>query len=135
MKRYCRVCSELFEVEPRHGKRRRYCSNACKQRAYRERVALFCEEPPGEIPDTSAPLKSLEEMTTLMACEGEMARYGEEILLRDLELIIKDAQLITEAEKSGRSAWRYCDPDEDEIRDSARVLRAFPPDTLIDPDE
>lgn len=135
MKRYCRVCTELFEVEPRHGRRRRYCSNACKQRAYRERLAEFCAEAPVEIPNTSAPLQSLEELTTLMACEGEMAQHSEEILLRDLELDIKDAQLIVEAEESGRSAWRYCDPSEDEIRETARVLREFPPSTLVDPDE
>ncbi|WP_433701031.1 MerR family transcriptional regulator [Nocardiopsis sp. CA-288880] len=54
----CAVCAEPV-VQPAHGRRRRYCSRACRQRRYRERAARRQVGPPAPqataLPDPGSP--------------------------------------------------------------------------------
>jgi hypothetical protein len=81
-------------------------------------------------------LRTLAEAESLLAADMEMVEYGAEVLGKVAELERLDAELVLEAERTGRAQWRYESDDEAELREAAQAFREFqrPPEVWLDYD-
>ena len=77
--------------------------------------------------DEAAPLRTLDELETLARAEVEMAQHQGDVFERELEIARLDHALIIEGETTGRAAWRYEAPDEDDVRKAAKAFRDTKP--------
>ena len=122
MSRLCAHCATPFEASLR-GRPRRYCSRACQQAAHRVRVLARGRI---EIPEEPiSPVRTIGDAHTLLLSEAELLEHGAEVLRRVTEVERVEAEQMAEAERTGRTVWRYIDEEENDLRESAQAFREF----------
>lgn len=120
--RRCVVCGSGFTVELR-GRPRVYCSKRCRQRAYIGRQVL---DAPSEIAGRPVRVcRSVDEAHGLIASSAEMLDEAASVFRRASEIAHVESEQMDEAERTGRTVWRYTADDEHEIREAAQAYRRF----------
>lgn len=100
--RYC-ICGEVILREKKKARREReYCSNKCRQKAYRERSKRKQEREQiiGPLPEGSIYLSLLEDeklKREILILQLETAEFGEQIYKRQIE-IMQEKEAEREAE-------------------------------------